>query len=80
MDIKNTFVVNIRRLVRKSKTTGRTGLYKEYQEVLGIYGIRRYGSDKEISQEDYSISFLGITCHIVVCTLNCFTTYVFYED
>ena len=28
------------------------------------------GSDKEISQEDYSSALLGITCHIIVCNIK----------
>ena len=63
--------------VRKSKTIRLHRVYKEYQrswvymESGGKAVTKRYR--KKITM---MLSF-GITCHIIVAILNCFTTYVF---
>lgn len=77
---ENTIAVNIRRLREKIEDNPATGLYKEYQRSWVYMESGGKAVTKRCRKKITVVLSLVLPVILLFAILNCFTTYVFYED
>ena len=77
---ENTIAVNIRRLRENRRQSGCTGLYKEYQRSWVYMESGGKAVTKRYRKKITVVLSLVLPVIVLFAILNCFTTYVFYED
>lgn len=77
---ENTIAVNIRRLREKIEDNPATGLYKEYQRSWVYMESGGKAVTKRYRKKITVVLSLVLPVILLFAILNCFTTYVFYED